>query len=189
MHRIVLLFNPTMILFQLIIEVFTCAMLHMITHDLVYCSWIGSMPIGCYLLRSRANHSNCLLEKSLSCLHIPLFAQHGIYQIAIVINRPVQIAPLPMNLEIRFIDVPGSPCLPIPLSSQLVRKQRGKSSFPIPDRFVGESPSTLQKHFSHITKTQFVAQTPNDDKEDDIRRVFEVVEGGARALVKQVFAG
>jgi hypothetical protein len=106
-----------------------------------------------------------------------------------VINCPVQIAPFPVHLDRRFINVPGSPCLPIALSSQLVRKQRGKSSFPIPYRFVGKSPSTLQKHFSHITKTQFVAQPPNDDKEDDIRRVFEIVEGGARALVKQVFAG
>jgi hypothetical protein len=36
---------------------------------------IGRMPIRCHLLWSMAYHINGLLEKSLSCLHIPLLAR------------------------------------------------------------------------------------------------------------------
>jgi hypothetical protein len=53
---------------------------------------------------------------------------------------------------------------------------------------MGEGPPALQKHFSHITKTQFVAEPPKDDEKDDIRRVFEIIEGSAGAFIKNVFA-
>jgi hypothetical protein len=43
-----------------------------------------------------ANYSNSLLKKPLGCFHISLLAQHGINEIAIVVNRSIQIAPLPM---------------------------------------------------------------------------------------------
>jgi hypothetical protein len=53
---------------------------------------------------------------------------------------------------------------------------------------MGEGPPALQKHFGNITKTQFVAQPPQDDEEDDIRRIFKIIEGSAGAFIKKVFA-
>jgi len=66
------------------------------------------------------NNSNCLLEKSLGCLHIPLLAQQRINQIAIMVDRPIEITPLPMDFEIGFVDISGFPCLPTSLDSQLI---------------------------------------------------------------------
>jgi hypothetical protein len=63
------------------------------------------------------NHSNRLLEKPLGGFHIPPFAQHGVNQIALVVDRPIHITPLPMYFEVGFINIPGSPCLPTPLAS------------------------------------------------------------------------
>jgi hypothetical protein len=48
------------------------------------------MAIGRYLIGNMANHSNRLFEKPLGRLHIPLLAQQGINQIAIVVDRPIQ---------------------------------------------------------------------------------------------------
>jgi len=42
---------------------------------------------------------------------------------------------------------------------------------------MGKGPPTLQEHLSHITEAQFVTQPPEDDEENDIRGVFEIVEG------------
>jgi hypothetical protein len=61
-----------MILFQVIIEMLVGPMLYFVTHGLTYGSWIGTMPICCHLLGSMVNHSNSLLEKSLSCFHTGL---------------------------------------------------------------------------------------------------------------------
>jgi hypothetical protein len=136
-----------------------------------------------------ANHSNGLLKEPFGGLHIPLLASSRFYQIAIMINGSREIAPFSVDLEIRFVHVPGSPSLTPSFSSQLVRNQRSKSSFPIPYGLMGKRPPTLQKHLGHITEAQFVTQPPEDDEENDIRGVFERVERSACALIKKVFAG
>jgi hypothetical protein len=58
------------------------------------------------------NDRNCLLEKALSCLHISFFAHQRINQIAIMIDSPIQVTPVPMHFDVRLIDVPRSSCLP-----------------------------------------------------------------------------
>jgi hypothetical protein len=35
------------------------------------------MPIGCHLLRTMANNSNCLVEKSFGSSHVPLLTRAG----------------------------------------------------------------------------------------------------------------
>lgn len=49
-----------------------------------------------------------LFEKPLGRFHIPLLAHHGINQIAIVVNRPIHITPLPMHFEVGFVKRAGS---------------------------------------------------------------------------------
>jgi len=72
----------------------------------------------------------------------------------------------------------------MPLPLQLVCKQRDKSIFPISYRFMSEGPSSFQKHLSYIAETQDASQPP---EEDDIRRIFEIIEGSAGAFMKEVF--
>jgi hypothetical protein len=96
-HRRVSLFDPTMVLLQPIVEVFPRSMGNIAAHGLANSSRIGCVPIGCHLLRNMANDRHCLLKKSLSCLPIPFRAQQGSHQIALVVDRSIQIAPLPMG--------------------------------------------------------------------------------------------
>ena len=187
-HGIVPLFDATVILFQAIIEVFVRPMLYIAAHCLTYRSWIGRMSIRCHLLWSMAYHINGLLEKLLSCLHIPLLAQHGIHQIAILIDRPIQITPLPMHFEVGFIDVSGCPGLSTSLGSQLIRYQRGETCFPVSDGFMCERKTSRQKHLSHVTETQFVAEPPQDRKQDDVCREFKIVKGSASSFVEKMLS-
>ena len=48
---------------------------------------------------------DCLFEKPLGRFHIPLLAHHGINQIAIVVNRPIHITPLPMHFDVGFVNI------------------------------------------------------------------------------------
>ena len=111
-HRIGALFDSSVVLLQSIVEIFARSMMHIAAHYLTNCSWIGTVPIGCHLIRHMPNDRHCLLEKSLSRLHVPLLASHGIYQIAILINCPIQIPPFPVHFERGLINGPGSPGLP-----------------------------------------------------------------------------
>jgi hypothetical protein len=73
-HRVVALFDATVILLQPIIQICTRPMLDMAAHRLAYGSWIRAMPIGGNLIGSLPNHSNSLLEKPLGSFHISLLA-------------------------------------------------------------------------------------------------------------------
>ena len=146
------------------------------------------MPIRRDLLWSMANHSKSLLEELLCGIPISLLTQSRINQIAIVINRSREIPPLSTDVDGGFINLPRDSCLTTSLSSQLICKQRGTSSFPISDRLMGEGPPTLQKQFGHITKAQFVTEPPKDHKEDDIRRIVEGIEGSASAFIQNELA-
>jgi hypothetical protein len=114
MHGIVALFDTSVILLQTIIEVLARPMLYLVAHCLTYSPWIRTMPICRDRFWRMANHSNCLLKKSLRCFHIPFLAQHGIDQIAIVVDRSIEITPLSMHFVVRFINIPGSSCLSTP---------------------------------------------------------------------------
>jgi hypothetical protein len=107
-------------------------------HCLANCSRIGTVPIGCHLVRNTANDRNCLPEKSLSRLPVPLLAQQRINQIAIVVDRSIQITPFPLHFDGGFVNIPGGSRLPPPLGSQLICYQWGKSHLPVSNSFMRE---------------------------------------------------
>jgi hypothetical protein len=53
---------------------------------------------------------------------------------------------------------------------------------------VSERKATLEKHLSHITQTQFIAQPPQDCQQDDICRKFKIVKGSASSFVENMVA-
>ncbi len=53
---------------------------------------------------------------------------------------------------------------------------------------MGEDPTTLQKHFSEISQTQFVPKSPQDDEQNEISGIFKKVEGSATAFIEGTLA-
>ncbi len=47
-----------------------------------------------------------------------------------------------------------------------------------------EDEASLQEHFGEIAEAQFVAEAPEHDQQDDVRRGLKEVEGGAGALIE-----
>ena len=105
------MFDPTVILLDPIVEVTIAAVNDLTAQGLADGTRVGIMPIGRHSLWGVTNHIDSLLEEALRCFHVSLFAEHGINQIAIAIAGPIELAPLSMDADIRFINVPGFPCL------------------------------------------------------------------------------
>src|SRR5260221_14320436 len=125
-------------------------------HCLTYRPRIGSMAIGGDLIGNMPNHSNSLLKKLLSCLHIPFLTYHRINQIAIMIDSSIQVTPFAMDLDIRLISIPGLADLSTSLGSQLIRYQRSESCFPVTNGYMCERKTPRQKHLSQITQAQLI---------------------------------
>jgi hypothetical protein len=99
-----------------------------------------------------------------------------------VASTTVKIAPFSLDVDIRFVHVPRSPCLTTSFGSQLIGDQRGKPSLPVSNGLMREHKAALQNHFSQITQAQLVPQPPQHDEEDDIGGIFERVERSACTL-------
>ncbi len=128
------------------------------------------------------NDSNSLREKALGGIHISLLAQHRVNQVAISINGTVKIAPFSLDVDLRFVHVPRSPCLTTSFGSQLIGDQRGKPSLPVPDCLMSELKAALQKHFSQITQAQLVPQPL-----EIVRKRSNAVTYGESTYVKEQY--
>jgi hypothetical protein len=130
-HGIIPLFDATVILLSSIIEVCIRPMLHIFVQHFPYCSWIGGMPIRCDPFRSVTNDSKSLLEEALGRIHIPLFTEPRINQIAIGINGPREIAPFPFD-ACRYVSSTYQDRLACPrrAGSQLLCNEWSKPRFP-----------------------------------------------------------
>jgi hypothetical protein len=93
-----------------------------------------------------------------------------------VASSTIEIAPLPMNLEIGLVDIPGCSGLTTSICSQLISHHRRKPFFPVPNGLMSENKATFKEHLSHITQAQLIAQVPENDKENDICRNLKIVE-------------
>ena len=48
-------------------------------------------------------------EERLGRLHVPVLAQHGIDQVLIPVDRPIQVCPAAADLQVGLVDVPACP--------------------------------------------------------------------------------
>ena len=68
---------------------------------------VGTMPISCHAVPHKASNQLCRAEQSLGRSHGTGRAQHRVDEVPVAIDRPMQVAPAAMNLEVGFVDVPA----------------------------------------------------------------------------------
>jgi hypothetical protein len=86
-----------MVLLQLIVEILIISVENVHAKDLADRTWGRTVPICGSSLWSMTTCPKGLLEKALSGVHISLLAEHGVNQIAILINGTIQGAPLSLD--------------------------------------------------------------------------------------------
>src|SRR4051794_35429250 len=65
-------------------------------------------------------------------------------------RQSLQIAPAPMHLQVRFIDVPAAAHLATPTLPQLLGQGRGELGFPLPDGLIAEHDAADSKHLGQV---------------------------------------
>src|SRR5450755_193524 len=49
---------------------------------------------------------------------------------------------------------------------------------------MSEDKTTLEKHLSYVTQTQFVTEPPDDCEQNNLCREFKIIEGSSRSFVE-----
>lgn len=127
-----------MVLFHLVVEISACAMDNLATRYPVYCACIGVVPVSGYSRRLVANHILSLCEGLLGRCHVSLFGKHRIHQVSISVNGSVKVVPFAADLDLSFINVPGTTSLALASGSELFRDKGSEVCFPVSDCFMSK---------------------------------------------------
>ena len=67
---------------------------------------VGAMPVRRHLLRSEAHGYPSRAEERLGRLHVAVLAEHGVDQVAVPVDRPIQVRPAAKDLQVVLVDMP-----------------------------------------------------------------------------------
>src|SRR3982750_2606260 len=95
-----------MILLDPAIEIGVIAMLDFYSQNLSDGTRIGIVPVSGHLLPRLFRNGQSTLKELLRGLHITGGTQQRVHQIAVVIDRAVQVTPLAFYFQVGFIDIP-----------------------------------------------------------------------------------
>jgi hypothetical protein len=98
-------------------------------------------PVGC----DTGDHLR-RLEKSLRGGHIAVLAEHHVDQRARAIDGPIEITPVPLDLDVGLVNVPASARFAASASPQAVSQRRRELGFPVANRLVAEHDAADQEH-------------------------------------------
>ena len=144
--------DPSMILFNAVVEILAVPVTDIGTKLASNRTRVTVMPIGGHPGRSDASHRFGRSEELFCRGHIAGLAQHHVYQRAGAVNRPVQIAPSPIDFDVGLIDLPraADPTATTPAAAKIVDQQRRKFRLPIPNRLIGEFDTAEKEHLGQI---------------------------------------
>ena len=124
-----------------------------------------------------------LSEEGLCTFHISVFAQAHIHQISVLINASIQVTPRTQNFDVGLIHKPDLAHLALTLFSDLIGQMGQETLLPITHCFMGEHKAPHQKIFSHVSITQFIAHSKQQDLKYNVSGKFNEVKRCASPLI------
>ena len=109
-------------------------MRHPLPEDVPNRARIGIMAIGRDAIRRHPSHHPCRPNKGLGRREIACIAEPHVHEVAVSINGTVQVIPLPLNFDLRFIHVPAGPHGPVAPPAQGLAEEPEPACFPTPVR-------------------------------------------------------
>ena len=85
---------------------------------------VAVVAIGCDPVRCHAGHRLGGTKERLRGRHVAVFTEQHVDQVPVPVDSAIQIAPAPVHLQVRFIDVPAAAHLATPAPSQLLGQGR-----------------------------------------------------------------
>ena len=148
---------------------------------------VGAVTVRRHLLRPEAHGRPRRAEEGLRRLHVAMLAQHGVDQVAVPIDRSIQVAPAAADLQIRLIDVPpGAAAAPpaMPALAQLVAHDRQQLCLPVTNSLVADLDPAQGQDLAQVAQGQPVAEPAEHHEGDDVAGQAGPVQHAGTALVE-----
>ena len=138
----------------------------------------------------RDNIGDCLggLEERLRSRHVTVLAEHHVDQRAVAVDGAIEIAPMPVHLDVRLVNVPALPDPTASATAQTFSQYGRELGFPVADRLVTEHDAADQEHLRQVAQAEFIAQPPEHHERDDVGRILGPVQQAPAALIELLAA-
>src|SRR5580693_10465874 len=110
-HGLVSTFDATVILLQSIVEVAAGAVLHAFTQLRPDRARVAVVAIRGHPVRDNIGDGLGGLEERLGSRHVAVLAEHHVDQRTVSVNGAIEIAPMPVHLDVRLVNAPTYPNL------------------------------------------------------------------------------
>jgi hypothetical protein len=171
------------VLFDALVFVAAGAVEHPVAQGLADGARVGVMPFGRHLRGGTTDEVQGLREAALGRGHVALLAEQRVDEVAVPIDRAVQIASAPLHPQVRLVRVPLRIVLSAPPGALPRGEQWGAARLPLPDRRVAEHEVPVEEHRRAIPETASGAQPPQHDAPHEVGRVVAVVIWRAGVLL------
>ena len=118
-----------------------------------------------------------------------MLAEHHVDQRTGAIDGAIEVAPLPVDLDVGLVDVPAPAGLAASASPQTFSQRRRESAFPVANRLVAEYDAADQEHLRQIAQGKLAAQAPEHHEGDDVAGVLRPIQNAGTSLVELLAAG
>ena len=123
-----------MILFDPVVEILAGAVLHAVTQHCLDGARIAVMPVRGDPCRRHAGDRSGGTKERFRRRHVPLLAETHVHQRSGTVDRPVEITPASMDLDVGFIDIPGAADPASPAAAKMIDQRRCELRLPVAHR-------------------------------------------------------
>src|SRR5215472_12210559 len=149
------------------------------------------VPVGSHPVRHKAGNRPCRAEEPLGRSHVTGLAQHRVDEVPVAIDRPIQVAPAAMDLEVGFVHIPAlarTASCAVTSPAQRLAHHGQQLRLPLPDALMADGEPAQEHDLPKIPQCQPVAQPTEHHEGDDVARERRSIENTIAALVELLAA-
>jgi hypothetical protein len=188
-HRSVLSLDPTMVLFDSIVQILISPMFYTRIQFSPDCAWVTVVTVRRDTLGSDAGHRFGRSEGRLGCRHVALLAQPDFDKGTRTIDGTIKIAPSTVHLDVCLVNVPALADPPFTPPPEVIDERRRRLRLPIANHLIVEFDTPDQEHLWQIAQAQLVAKPPKDHECDDVGWILSAIENSTAAFIELLTTG
>jgi hypothetical protein len=119
--------DAAMILFKAVVQVGAGPVPHRLPQHAADRPGVGATTVSGHPIRTKTHGRLGRAEEGPSGLHVTVLVEHGVDQVPVSVDRPIKVAPLAPDLQIRLVDITADarpPPQPVPALAQCIIHNR-----------------------------------------------------------------
>ncbi len=184
--------DAAMVLLKAVVEVGAGAVADRLAQHAADRPRVGAVAVRRHPVRPEAHDRSRRAEERLGGTHVPVLAEHGVDQVSVPIDRPVEVDPAATDLQVGLVNIPAAPAAApraVPALAERVAHDRQQLRLPIANGLMAHLDPAQRHDLAQVAERQPIAQPAEHHEGDDVAGQAGPVQHACAALVELPPAG